>query len=145
MKYIAEEIIQMTKRDREEEYCKKLCDRYNEALNCMGINDDSEPLLVEKMMQELTSRRVTWNILSAFHELYLYREIGTTDECKKAMEGLAEYEKTGLTPQQIVEIIELYQERCKELARFELVKTATYAGQEVYVKKGSRVGKETSL
>lgn len=149
MKDILEEIREMNNRDRqkeEEKYYKKLCDQYNEALTCMGLDyEDSDPLLVSNMMKELTSRRVTGRILSVFHELSVYREIGTTDKCKKAMEGLAEYEKTGLTPQQIVEIIELYQERCKELARFELVKTATYAGQEVYVKKGSRVEKETSL
>lgn len=61
------------------------------------------------------------------------------NECFKR---LAEYEKTGLNPQQIVEIDKLYQEKCEELARFELIETATYAGQQVYVKKGSKLGKE---
>lgn len=55
---------------------------------------------------------------------------------------LAEYEKTGLSPQQLVEIDKLYQGKCEELARFELIETAAYAGQQVYVKKGSQVGKE---
>lgn len=71
-------------------------------------------------------------------------------ECSKCaihecFKRLAEYEKTGLSPQQLVEIDQLYKEKCEELSRFELVETATYAGQQIYLKKGSRVGKETSL
>lgn len=90
MKDILEEIREMNNRDRqkeEEKYYKKLCDQYNEALTCMGLDyEDSDPLLVSNMMKELTSRRVTGRILSVFHELSVYREIGTTDKCKKAME-----------------------------------------------------------
>ena len=36
---------------------------------------------------------------------------------------LTEYEKTGLDPQQIVEMDKLYHEKCEELARFEPIKT----------------------
>lgn len=54
------------------------------------------------------------------------------NECFKR---LAEYEKTGLTPQQMMEIDKLYQEKCEELAHFEPIKGVTYAGRQVYVKK----------
>ena len=69
---------------------------------------------------------------------------GICSECEinECFKRLAEYEKTGLDPQQIVEMDKLYQEKCEELARFELIETATYAGQQVYVKKGSKLGKE---
>ncbi len=54
------------------------------------------------------------------------------NECFKR---LAEYEETGLTPQQMVEIDRLYQEKCEEVARFETLEAFTYYGKQVYVKK----------
>lgn len=59
------------------------------------------------------------------------------DECFKR---LAEYERTGITPQQIVEMDKLYREKCEELAHFEPIKGVTYYGQQIYVKKGGSDG-----
>ena len=75
---------------------------------------------------------------------YCKEVVGICSDCAINMcfKRLAEYEKTGLSPQQLVEIDKLYQEKCEELARFELIETAAYAGQQVYVKKGSQVRKE---
>lgn len=75
---------------------------------------------------------------------YCKDKAGVCSDCviNECFKRLGEYEKIGLSPQQIVEIDKLYQEKCEELARFELVKATTYAGQQVYVKKGSLVGKE---
>lgn len=69
---------------------------------------------------------------------------GICSDCaiSECFNRLAEYEKTGLTPQQIVEIDKLYQEKCKEVAHFELIEAVTYYGQQIYVKKGGRPGKE---
>lgn len=75
---------------------------------------------------------------------YCQGKDGVCSDCviNECFKRLAEYEKIGLDPQQIVEMDKLYQEKCEELARFELIKTVTYAGQQVYVKKDSEVGKE---
>lgn len=75
---------------------------------------------------------------------YCKDKAGVCSDCviNECFKRLGEYEKTGLTPRQIVVMDELYREKCEEVACFELVKTAAYAGQQVYVKKGSKIGKE---
>ncbi|MCM1245772.1 MAG: hypothetical protein NC293_09040 [Roseburia sp.] len=75
---------------------------------------------------------------------YCENVAGVCSDCaiKECFNRLAEYEKTGLTPQQIVEIDKLYQEKCEEVARFELIQTVTYHGQQIYAKKGSMPRKE---
>ncbi len=75
---------------------------------------------------------------------YCKDKAGICSDCviNECFKRLAEYEKTGLTPQQIVEIDKLYQEKCEEIAHFELIEAVTYDGQQLYVKKGSALEKE---
>lgn len=67
------------------------------------------------------------------------REVKPNVTIAEAIAELTEYENTGLTPQQIVEIDHLYKEKCKELAKYKKLRQQGRApilpckiGQTVY-------------
>lgn len=50
-------------------------------------------------------------------------------------EALKEYEDTGLSPGQIIEMDQLYLEKCQEVAKYKPIEGYTYDGQQSYIKR----------
>lgn len=59
----------------------------------------------------------------------------TQERLPEIVTKLSAYEDTGLTPEQIVKIDQLYQEKCQEVATFVPVEGYVYKGRQLYVKK----------
>lgn len=51
------------------------------------------------------------------------------------LKRLKEYEDTGLTPEQMLEMDKLYAEKCKEVASFTKIEGCTRGGKPLYVKE----------
>lgn len=50
-------------------------------------------------------------------------------------ETLKSYEDTGLSPGQIIEMDQLYLEKCQEVAKYKPLEGYTYEGQQLYIKR----------
>lgn len=50
-------------------------------------------------------------------------------------ETLKDYEDTGLSPSRIIEMDQLYLEKCQEVAKYKPLEGYTYEGQQLYIKR----------
>lgn len=50
-------------------------------------------------------------------------------------ETLKDYEDTGLSPSRIIEMDQLYLEKCQEVAKYKPLEGYTYEGQQLYIKQ----------
>lgn len=59
------------------------------------------------------------SIIQALEENQQYHASGTIEECREAMKKLKAYGDTKLTPEQILEIDQMYRTLCEQLAKLQ--------------------------
>lgn len=108
----------------EYKYWKSFEDYGLEADGAIVDDDIFDDEMMENLMYDPTD---SVGLIALF-----YRNLWAMAELRQA---LMRYEDTNLTPEQLIEIDNLYKEKCKEVATFKPVEGYAYNGKQVYVRE----------
>lgn len=108
------------------ELTRKLLKQYAEGDDSFTCDDDFDDYMLDCLQYDTD----TIEGLIAL----LYRNLWAMAELR---ETLKQYEDIGLTPEQLMEVDELYHRKCQEVASFKPIEGYVYNGKQLYAKEAT--------